>query len=482
MTPQLQQAVRLLQMSTIELNQEIQHAHETNPLLEITEIDSSESGEPDSEQEFDAVLNEESAAMGVDSETIELSDVSSLEFDQSDQSDWDDAQNYAPIDQRRSASSSQSIDTMSADFNIPEDPSSLREVLGNQAIFLFENEVDRRIAHHLIQNINDAGYIDVPLLEIQQTLSEKENVCMHQIEDVLGTLQKLEPLGVAARNPQECLMLQLQARDKHSVGFDVACEIIRCHLDALANKEYTSLKKRLGISEKELGDAICLIQQLNPHPGYSVGDAKIDYIVPDIIVEKRKQIWFASINPKSLPKLSINQDYQELINKSIQGDYSSMKEQLAHARWLLSNLEKRHQTILSVAREIVDRQQGFFDYGAERMLPMTLNDIAEPLGIHESTVSRATSGKFLSAPQGVFELKYFFSSQIRTDQGENVSSLAIQSEIKQLVEQEPSNKPISDEKICTLLANKGYKVARRTVAKYREQMNIPSSSKRKSIQ
>ena len=479
MTPHLQQGIKLLQMSANELSEELQHASESNPLLEIREDTDREPG-PVGIEESPNYTSGDSA-----DEASPASDIDVLEFDHIPDPDkviWDDPQNYAPIDQRRpTVATSTGFDDSGSQFVIPEEPSTLRESLGAQAIFLFADEDERRIAHHIIQNIDEAGYIDVPLADIQQTLGERGPVEMFQIEKVLGIIQKLEPVGVAARSPRECLLLQLQAMDEDIPGHHTATEIIDQHLSLLANKEFSKLRKLLGVSEHELDIATSLIQQLNPHPGYSVGGAVVDYIVPDILVQKKGSHWYANINNKALPKLAINQDYQKLINQNADIELSSLKEQLQQARWLISNLEKRHKTIHSVAREIVERQQEFFHFGAEKMQPLTLNDIAEPLGIHESTVSRATTGKYLSAPNGNFELKYFFSSRVDTITGGTTSSIAIQSEIKRIIRGELPLKPVSDEKIGLLLADKGYKVARRTVAKYREQMNIPSSSKRKSL-
>jgi len=479
MTPHLQQAIKLLQMSANELSEELQHAYEVNPLLEIREDGEQDPGSTGIEE------NPDRTGMDSDNESSPGSDIDVLEFDRvadPDQPDWDDPQNYAPIDQRRPAASiSAGTFDSNTQFVIPEEPSTLRESLGAQAIFLFADEDERRIAHHIIQNINEAGYIDVPLSDIQQTLGERGPVDIQQIETVLGVIQKLEPVGVAARSPKECLLLQLQAIDSGTAGHQTATDLIDQHLPLLANKEFKKLRKLLGVTESELGIAAGLIQQLNPHPGYSVGGAVVDYIVPDILVEKKGNHWYANLNNKALPKLAINQNYQKLINQNADSKFSSLKEQLQEARWLIGNLEKRHKTIHSVAREIVERQQDFFHFGAEKMRPLTLNDIAEPLGIHESTVSRATTGKYLSAPHGNFELKYFFSSQIDTTTGGTISSIAIQSEIKRIVHGEVASRPASDEKICLLLADKGYKVARRTVAKYREQMGIPSSSRRKTL-
>ncbi len=501
MVPQLQQSIRLLQMSTMELHEELQYAHETNPLLEIKEENEQADGEYEASEDSIAINSATSSELGVsDDADPDQKDLAQLQLDQlvdPDQFAWDDPQNYAPIDQRlgeqrssdyRRVSPNNDPDNVSgSQFIIPEEPSTLREELGTQAIHLFADEGDRRIAHHLIQNINEAGYIDVSLEDIEQTLNAPQPVythaviCMDDIDRVLATLQKLEPVGVAARSPQECLALQLHAKEPSLPGYQTAEHIIAQYLPLLANKEFSKLRKLLDVSEKTLRVAVTLIQQLNPHPGYSVGNAVVDYIVADILVQKKDNHWQATLNPKVLPTLTINQNYQKVLNQHASGEFSTMKEQLQHARWLISNLEKRYQTIQAVAQQIVEKQQDFFHFGAEKMKPMTLNDIAEPLGIHESTVSRATSGKYLSAPQGIFEMKYFFSSQIHDTAGDTTSSIAIQSAIKHIIENESPTKPISDEKICALLAHKNYQVARRTVAKYRNKMNIPSSSQRKSL-
>ncbi len=505
MVPQLQQAIRLLQMSAGELSEALQNAHETNPLLEIKE--DSEAALDFKEEEVGDNFNAVNCAPDIaDAEVtvptpIDLTqtDLAQLQFDQladPDKAIWDDPQNYAPVDQRLGNQRSSDYRQLSQNnqfgdavgfeqsgtqFVIPEAPSTLREELGAQAIFLFTDEDERRIAHHLIQNINEAGYIDVSLQDIEQTLNAGKAVAMKDIKRVLKILQKLDPVGVAARDPKECLLLQLQAKDTNLPGYQTARQIINRHLPLLANKAFCNLRKQLGVSERELKLAVALIQQLNPHPGYSVGHSVVDYIVADILVKKQDDHWYANLNPRVLPKLTINQDYQKLLDRNASGEFDSMKEQLQHARWLISNLEKRHQTIHAVAEAVVERQQDFFHFGVKKMKPLTLNDIARSLGIHESTVSRATSGKYLSAPQGNFELKYFFSSQIETTAGVSVSALAIQSTIKHIVDSESPTKPVSDEKMCALLAKKHYKIARRTVAKYRKKMNIPASSKRKAF-
>ena len=482
-------------MSASELSEQLRYARATNPLLEIKEA-----SEPEWECRADEMPEEMPVVMleriednlnAIDSESgavaveVDEIDIVQLQFDQlsdPDKSLWDDPQNYAPVDQRRaSLNSVANVNDLSAQHIIPEQPSTLRQALGAQAVFLFDEVDDRRIAHHIIQNINDAGYLDVPMEDIEQTLNLDSAVGMHDIKRVLGGLQSLEPVGVAARDAKECLRLQLAAKDKSLAGYHAAHDIIERHLALLANKDYAMLRKALGVSEQELGFAVALIQQLNPHPGYSIGHLAVGYIVPDIIVEKKGGHWCASLNPNAMPTLSINRDYQTLINQNPGGEFSSMKEQLQQARRLISNLEKRHQTILSVAEEIIERQQDFFHSGAGKIRPLTLNDIAEPLGIHESTVSIATAGKYLSTPQGNFELEYFFGPQITGVNGDAISATAIQAEIQRIVQNESPAKPVSDEKICALLAKKNYQVGKRALAKYRQQMNIPPSAKRKSF-
>ena len=483
-----------MQMSAVELSEEIQLAHETNPLLEMFEDSENPSDNQDLQHELnpdrtpDSMIERLDSGTSATNEEVIFEPLPQLEFDnigsQSDLS-WDDLQGFIPVDQRDQRrvrnDNSRSVDDNDYLLQIPEEQVTLREALGSQAIFLFDDEDRRRIAHHIIQNINEAGYLDVDLEDIQEQLSDQHKVSIEDIEGVLSVIQKLEPAGVAARSPQECLSNQLDSIDSNLPGYAAARQIVSHHLPLLGSRDYVKLKKLLHVNEVELGHAVDLITHLNPHPGYSFGNSRTDYIIPDILVEKRHGNWLARHNTQSLPKLMINQSYQQLISQGKGKDFGTLKEQLQNARWLLSNIEKRHQTILSVAREIVEKQQGFFHHGVEKMRPLTLNDIAAPLGIHESTVSRATTGKYLLAPQGIFELKYFFPSQLVGDDGEAVSSLAVQTEIKKIIDAENPKKPVSDEKICTLISESGLKIARRTVAKYREMLNIPSSSKRKIL-
>lgn len=481
MTPQLQQAVKLLQMSTTELNEEIQLAHDTNPLLEFAE--EAESAEVETEpSNLDSPLQSRSSdqqpALGVSEEAGFDSDIEGMG---ASESDWTSPMQYELTDVVFSNTSQEFSEDYDRLSQVSDQAISLRQALTNQAVLLFSSDQETLIGYHIIQNLDEAGYLEVPLDEIHQQIASSAQCELADVEKVLMEIQTLEPTGVGARSPEECLLLQLQLGDDSRDGHALAESIVRNHLQLLGSKDYGTLQKQLGVSEKQLSVAVKLITELDPHPGYKISNTRIDYIAPDILVEKIRGAWLARLNQKNLPRLSINDHYRKLIKSSNNGDFGSLKEQLQNAKWLLNNLEKRQKTILSVAREIVERQQSFFDEGAAKIKPMKLSDIAEPLGIHESTVSRATNGKYLLGPQGVYELKYFFSSQLAGDDGEWFSSLAIQTEIKRIIENENPRKPISDEKICSQLKASGTQIARRTVAKYREQLNIPASSKRKSL-
>ncbi|MGB5709005.1 MAG: RNA polymerase factor sigma-54 [Arenicellales bacterium] len=459
MTPQLQQAIRLLQMNTVELSEELIQAHESNPLLEMED--------PLERQE-----------VSHDEETIEVE--SSDESRESLDEDWVSAQTY----NRVSGPNAQ----LDIDFDIPDrsGPATLRQSLEDQLSLLALSPEVKLVSDRIVQYLDDAGYLQVDLEEIYNEVSSEiknEPEIEHiQMEQCLEIVQSLEPTGVGARAPSECLLLQLRAIDNETPGHREAGEIVRNHLHLLADRDYQTLKRKLGVGESELKQAVDLIKHLNPHPGFSVGDISVNYIVPDVVVEHHRGIWLARLNTGALPRVVINQDYQQLVTEnSASESFSKMKEQLQDARWLLSNIEKRHSTILSVASEIVERQQAFFDHGPAAMKPMILRDVSEALDIHESTVSRATNGKYMLTPLGVYELRYFFSTELGTGDGNQASSVAIQTLVREMIENEPTKKPISDMKICEALKDQGYEIARRTVAKYREQMNIPPSSKRKSL-
>ncbi len=459
MTPQLQQAIRLLQMNTAELSAALMDAHETNPLLEMED--------PEGRQE---AINVDDVAAD---DTVDDSQASFNE-------DW--------VSQRTAVSTTPSTLRPEGSFEIPDHslPATLHEHLVGQLSLMALKPLQRLVAEHIVSNVNDAGYLDIDLgdllAEVQQELEPGATIVMSDIESALSIVQTLDPIGVGARTPGECLQLQLAAQDPDAPGFEVARQLVDGLLPLLAERDFQGLRRKLRVGDDELRAAIDLIRHLSPHPGYSIGDVSVNYVTPDVLVERRRGVWMARLNTAALPKVMINRDYQQLVTENASSEsYSNLKEQLQDARWLLSNIEKRHNTILSVATQIVERQQSFFEHGPAAMRPMIMREVADALDIHESTVSRAVNGKYMLTPLGMFELRYFFSSEVGADNGMQSSAVAIQALIREMIESEPPAKPVSDMKICEALKERGLEVARRTVAKYREQMNIPPSSKRKSL-
>ena len=468
MTPQLQQAIKLLQMNTAELSEELLSAHESNPLLELEDPVQNEP-DPRTEKPDDTSSQEEFESTTEYAETVDP--------------DWAGETVYSNV--------SSATPLPGDNYDIPDSAGSvsLKQSLLSQLALSGHTDQQKLMVEQLIEYVDDAGYLELPYDEIAAAITPSNNADQsvqelqtERLDHALGILQAMEPTGVGARNPEECLRLQLNFLADDTEALEQARVIVDQYLKLLAARDYQLLRRKLGVSEQLLKQAIDLIKTLNPHPGYSVGDAAVDYIAPDIVVVNHNGVWLARLNSGALPKVMINQDYQQLIGEQGGNEkFSKMREQLQDAKWLLSNIEKRHNTILSVASQIVERQQAFFENGPSAMRPMILRDVSEALDIHESTVSRATNGKYMLTPLGVFELRYFFSTEMSLDDGGNTSSVAIQSVIREMIEKEQSTKPISDMKICQALQNQGYELARRTVAKYREQMNIPSSSKRKTL-
>jgi RNA polymerase sigma-54 factor len=503
-TPQLQQAIRLLQLSSIELQQEIQEALETNPLLEEQEegADSArEEGEAaddagadtpsetvaettaDATAEASADTATETTAADSEAEPLTATDMGmderAADDTASDDGDWGD--NFELAVAPSSRPDDDNLPDLEARTSLPQ---TLRDQLAWQMRLTLLSETDRRIAEAIIDAINDDGYLSVTLEDIQQALSrEGLAVELDEIEAVLHQVQSFEPLGVGARDVAECLRLQLRACGESSATCDLALRLTTPeHLELLAARDYNQLKRLLKVNAEELQAAIELIQRMNPRPGASLPSAHAAYVVPDIIVKKVKGVWRAELNGDVAPRLRINRQYERLIHRgdsSAQNKY--LQDQLQQARWLIKSLNSRNDTLLKVARTIVDRQRAFFDHGPEAMKPLVLHDVAETVNMHESTISRVTTNKYMLTPRGIFELKYFFSSHVATADGGTCSATAIRSIIKKLVEAEAPDKPISDSKIAEILENQGINVARRTVAKYREFMNIPPSNQRRSL-
>lgn len=477
-TPQLQQAIRLLQLSSIELQQEIQEALESNPLLEEKEDDAADQRDEAANNDFD------SSEVTVDGTSLQATD---LEMDQrklddatGPDNDWSDGFDVPVSRGAARADGDDELPDLDARNSRPQ---TLRDHLEWQMRMTPFSDKDRAIALAIIDSINEDGYLTCTLEEIRQILAKEQEVELDEIEAVLHQVQNFDPLGVGARDLGECLQLQLRKLDPDTPYLQEARELATPdYLALLANRDYVQLRRLTKIRQEDLQQAVLLIRSLNPRPAANVNTAQTNYIVPDIIVRKLKGLWRAEMNGEVAPRLRINREYEKLITRGdTSADNKYLQDQLQQARWFIKSLNSRNETLLKVARTIVDRQRAFFEHGPEAMKPLVLHDIAEAVAMHESTISRVTTNKYMLSPRGIFELKYFFSSHVGTADGGTCSATAIRSLIKKLVESESAAKPISDSKIAKILEKQGINVARRTVAKYRESMRIPPSNQRKSI-
>jgi len=485
-TPQLQQAIRLLQLSSLELQQEIQEALESNPLLEEVEE------EPAARETIEAPT-EEPAAANDDGESSDTASIEELPVDRDNTSSEDDSlrEELARNDDWEDNSESLSASATRNDGGdgLPDidarnsAPTTLRGHLLWQMQMTIFSPTDRRIAEAVIDAISEEGYLTCSLDEIQQSLPGDLAVELDEVQAVVHQVQNFDPAGVAARDLGECLQLQLRVLDPATPHLQDARRIATPeNLDLLAGRDFKQLKRATRLGAEDLQAAIQLIQRLNPRPGNSVTSSHAGYIAPDITVKKIRGIWRAELTSSTTPRLGINHQYEKLIRRGVDTtDNKYLQDKLQEARWFIKSLVSRNDTLLKVARAIVDRQRAFLEHGAEAMKPLVLHDIAEIVGMHESTISRVTTSKYMLTPRGIFELKYFFSSHVGTADGGTCSATAIRSLIKKMVEAEKSSKPISDNTIADILAEQGIHVARRTVAKYREALNIPPSSLRKSL-
>ena len=481
MTPQLQQAIRLLQLSTLDLQQEIQQALESNPMLEQEEQNTSDS-EPETQEALsDAGLTDLNSAAAPEQrdETQETQDDWNNEIpsDLPIDSAWDDVYQSAP------SSASNNSDAQPDDFTARTSANeTLQDHLEWQLTLTPMSATDRMIGMSIIEAIDDNGYLTVSLDEILSGLDLEDEVEMDEIEMMLHRIQHFDPVGVGARNLRECLILQLHQLPEATDDVIAAHRILDRYIDLLGTRDYATLMRRTRMKEDQLRDALAIIQSLNPHPGASLLASEAEYVVPDVLVSKRKGRWVVELNPDTSPRLRINSGYASLIRRADSStDNTYLKNHLQEARWFIKSLQSRNETLLKVATRIVEHQKGFLDYGEEAMKPLVLHDIAEAVDMHESTISRVTTQKFMHTPRGIFELKYFFSSHVSTSSGGECSSTAIRAIIKKLVGQENPKKPLSDSKIAAVLGEQGIQVARRTIAKYREAMAIPPSNERKRL-
>jgi len=490
MTPQLQQAIRLLQLSSMELELEVQQALDSNMMLELEEEEVRESFDFNSEGASPANPGESSdyeggeAELGGGDEEFSVPSASEdIPEDLPVDSDWDEI-----FDNTLAATgpSSPNDDTSGEFDNVRSSSGSLREHLLWQVNLLQLTAADRAVAVAIVDAINEDGYLDATLEEIRDAVNADESLDdaleLDEIGAVLKLVQALEPAGVGARDLKECLLLQFRQLPADTPMLALAQRVTEEYLDALGAREYAMIMRRLKIDQETLKQAIALIQSLNPRPGSQYGDEPAEYLVPDVFVRKSRGRWKVELNPDSVPHVRINPYYASMVRRADNSPgNSSLKAHLQEAKWFIKSLQSRSETLLKVATAIVERQKAFLDYGDEAMKPLVLHDIAEALGMHESTISRVTSRKYMHTPRGIYELKYFFSSHVSTSMGGEASSTAIRAVIKKLIAAEHTDKPLSDSKIANILSKQGINVARRTVAKYREAMQIPPSNERKRL-
>lgn len=461
LTPQLQQSIRLLQLSTLELEQELEKFLQENPLLEREEVEYAP-------QQPSSTSTSESETASTEKTEAEPDTPSSSAEDES----WlGEESSYS--------SSSGSFDDDDNDIyqDVQAATTSLREHLSWQLGLMSIPDRDRTLVQCLIEALDDDGYLTQSLDDLAETLPPELEIEPEELQIALNHLQHFDPTGVGARNAQECLALQLEVLPADETQI-LALKIVRKHLDLLAGRDFVKIKKLIECDDDQLREAQFLIRSLNPRPGaqYAALDAR--YITPDVVVRKIRGQWTVNVNSDAFPRLRINSLYAQILSKQ-RG--SGLAGQLQEARWLIKNVQQRFDTILRVAQSIVDRQRQFFDHGEVAMRPLVLREIADLLGLHESTISRVTTQKYMATPRGIFELKYFFGSHVATEAGGACSATAIRALIKQLIGAEEPKKPLSDSQISEVLGQQGIVVARRTIAKYREALNIPPVKLRKTI-
>lgn len=528
MTPQLQQAIRLLQLSTLDLQTEIQEALESNPLLEMEEP-RGEGNESDSSGDADTPGSDSSGddftdlvdftknsdfTSTTDSPSAQNADEASVNLDGKEMpdelpvdSDWD-----TMFDGVAGSSGNSSGEDDDYDFESRNSaPESIYDTLMWQLNLTPMSDMDRMIAMAIIEAINTKGYLTQSAEEIRESVLAQHDivadiVALQQqelealgvelqpeegddgtaisIEEVIAVLhriQQFDPPGVAARDLRECLLIQLRQLPR-SPDREDALVLVDQYLEALGARDFTLIMRKSRLTETRLKAAIALVQTLNPYPGSSVEADETQYVVPDVIVRKDKGRWKVELNPEATPRLRVNSGYASLIQRADNSsDNTFLKNNLQEARWFIKSLQSRNETLLKVSTKIVEHQIGFLEHGEEAMKPLVLHDIAEAVSMHESTISRVTTQKYMHTPRGVFELKYFFSSHVSTASGGECSSTAIRAIIKKLISAENPRKPLSDSKIADILADQDIQVARRTIAKYREAMLIPPSNERKRL-
>jgi RNA polymerase sigma-54 factor len=508
MTPQLQQAIKLLQLSSLELDLEIQEALDSNLMLE--ELDQEEStDEPTSldepeepiddptkvDKQSDTESTDEQASADND-EQVEVLDPEidgdlvpdshqemvsesigeDLPVDSLWEDVWDESYSTSPAGSAPAYDDENYLDTRNSE------DLTLQDHLLDQVNLLHISDKDRLIAVAIIDSLGIDGVLTGSLEDILSGFAADLEIELDEVEAVLHLIQHLDPVGVASRNLRECLLIQLNQLPDDVRWRKAAVNLVSGYLSYLGHRDFTQLIRKTKLKEQELKEVITLIQSLNPRPGAEIAATKIEIVNPDVIVTKQKGRWQVELNPKTAPRIRVNSGYAAMVKRADNSDDNTyLRNNLQEARWFIKSLQQRNDTLLKVATKIVEYQRGFLEYGDEAMKPLVLHDIAEAVNLHESTVSRVTTHKYMITPGGMYELKYFFSSHVGTHGGGEVSSTAIRALIKRLVAQENPKKPLSDSKIASLLGNQDIKVARRTIAKYRESLMIPPSNERKRL-
>ncbi|MNJ99652.1 RNA polymerase sigma-54 factor [compost metagenome] len=475
LTPQLQQSIRLLQLSTLELHQELEQILADNPMLERTD-----------DPLDHAVRLLADGAIGASGTTPEGASVEANAQTPESETSFE-----APdLPEASNGDSEWSFDDVARTSKAPEDDdarpqleaheTTLREHLLEQMRVTVREHRDRALLELIIDALNDNGYLEEELEEIHARLPEELEIELEELQISLKMLQSFDPPGVGARDAAECLALQIRRMPKVAmVTRRMALAIVENHLPLFAQRDFNKLRKALDCDDEDLREAQAIIKQCNPHPGSIFATDASDYVVPDVIVKRTRNGWQVMLNHDVMPRLRVNSMYANILKQS-KGE-GSLGSQLQEAKWLIKNMRQRFDTILRVAQAIVERQRNFFSHGAVAMRPLVLREIADTLGLHESTISRVTTQKYMLTPHGMFELKYFFGSHVATEAGGEASSTAIRALIKQLIGAEDPKIPFSDSKIADMLAEQGMVVARRTVAKYREALKIPPVNLRKSL-
>lgn len=466
LTPQLQQSIRLLQLSTVELNQELESILQANPLLE--RVEHNEGGH---EEHTPVSAPVETAAPAEESPRQEEFGVDG----------FDSYGEFSGSNRWEEGGSGNDEDDNDYVFQEPDSP-TLRQHLLEQLQLMPLSERDLTLASILVDAINEDGYLEQSLEELAEMLPEEQEIDLLELQTALKLIQHLDPPGIGARNLAECLSLQLRSLPETTPHRETAIKLVENHLNELASRDYSRLRKLLHCSEETLRDVQHMVTQLNPRPGADFSHIGSDqYIQHEIVVKKVKGAWVATLNQEVMPKLRINQMYADILKRNRDNSSQYLMSQMQEAKWMIKNIQQRFSTILRVSQAVVDRQRNFFEHGEIAMRPLVLREIADEVGLHESTISRVTTRKYMLTPRGVYELKYFFGSHVATDTGGACSATAIRALIKQLVSEENPKKPLSDSQITEILGKQGIVVARRTIAKYRESLQIPPASQRKSL-